>query len=368
MNAASATIDELKQQIIEVRRDVTAEADERLAARLAALTAEHERVLSAVVAKRDALQHELDETRSAAGETETRLNTRLMSTLAARETERSSSEATIASLTRRIDEVRTEVTADLEQKFGAQLSEAIADLDRERASVEATIASLTHQIEEGKRAVQAEAEERYETQLALAEAEHERTLREAVERARQETRDEKSAQIARLEHSIRGLDGSRTLVTALEELGRAASREVDRVAVLVLKAGRLQGWRVFGFASNGAGGIDLDVGAAGIAGDTVRSGAVSTGARLPEFARDAVERHGMAFPITVGWAVVAVLYADAPRATGDPQRWSGALEVLSRHASKVLEATTLQQAVGLFPPGGGPAAERMVEAAHVQAG
>ena len=40
---------------------------------------------------------------------------------------------------------------------------------------------------------------------------------------------------------------SRTLSTALEELGRCAAREAERAAILLLKSGRIQGWRLFGF-------------------------------------------------------------------------------------------------------------------------
>jgi hypothetical protein len=60
----------------------------------------------------------------------------------------------------------------------------------------------------------------------------------------------------------------------------------------------------------------------------------------------------MALPVRVGGEVVAVLYADAPRldASSSDARWPPVLEVLVRHASRVLEAMTVQQAVGLSLP------------------
>jgi len=62
----------------------------------------------------------------------------------------------------------------------------------------------------------------------------------------------------------------------------------------------------------------------------------------------------MALPVRVGGEVVAVLYADAPRLDGpssDAQsRWPAVLEVLVRHASRVLEAMTVLQVVGLSLP------------------
>ena len=75
------------------------------------------------------------------------------------------------------------------------------------------------------------------------------------------------------------------------------------------------------------------------------------GPALPSFAADAVG-HAMALPVRVGGEVVAVLYADAagPDAPSSDARWPAVLEVLVRHASRVLEAMTVQQAAGLSLP------------------
>ena len=58
----------------------------------------------------------------------------------------------------------------------------------------------------------------------------------------------------------------------------------------------------------------------------------------------------MAFPVHVGGEVVAVLYADVARNDETPSsdaRWPAILRILVRHASRVLEAMTVQQAAGL---------------------
>ena len=85
-----------------------------------------------------------------------------------------------------------------------------------------------------------------------------------------------------------------------------------------------------------------------------RSSADTTeGAGLPAFARDGGgARFSLALPLVVGGAVVVVLYADRPTgdAGGDADRWVATLDVLARHASKVLEALTVEQAVGLSLP------------------
>jgi hypothetical protein len=73
---------------------------------------------------------------------------------------------------------------------------------------------------------------------------------------------------------------------------------------------------------------------------------------LPSFARTAGARHAAALPITVGGRVVAVLYADATPvdSPSGASRWPATLEVLARHASRALEAMTVQQATGLSVP------------------
>jgi hypothetical protein len=111
--------------------------------------------------------------------------------------------------------------------------------------------------------------------------------------------------------------------------------------------------------------LELDLDAAGLAGAVVRTGVavsrpmVGPGDEqhtrqpaLPPFAQDAGTRHALALPIVVGGEVVAVLYADAPR-TDTPSaasRWPAVLEVLARHASRALEAMTVEQATGLGLP------------------
>src|SRR4029434_6647712 len=101
--------------------------------------------------------------------------------------------------------------------------------------------------------------------------------------------------------------------------------------------------------------IDLGLEEAGLAGVVVESGVARSrpadatdGPSRPPFAGDGRERHAMALPVRVGGDVVAVLYADAP-SNGDilssEARWTAILEVLTRHASRALEARTVQQAV-----------------------
>jgi hypothetical protein len=52
-------------------------------------------------------------------------------------------------------------------------------------------------------------------------------------------------------------------------------------------------------------------------------------------------------PVTVAGAVVAVLYADSAADAARSGSAAADLEVLARHAGRVLEAITIQQAAGL---------------------
>jgi hypothetical protein len=117
----------------------------------------------------------------------------------------------------------------------------------------------------------------------------------------------------------------------------------------------LTGWRLTGFAPDvqPANSIDLTLEDAGLAGAVLRTGVAASrpsdaadGPRLPPFAGDSGEHHAMALPVRVGGEVVAVLYADAPRVDerSSDVRWPAILEVLVRHASRVLEAMTVQKA------------------------
>jgi hypothetical protein len=179
-----------------------------------------------------------------------------------------------------------------------------------------------------------------------------------VQRGESRTREELERS-ARLGDAIRSIDQAGGLSDVLERLVQCAAREADRTAMLIVKGNRLAGWRVAGFSPDAppAKSIDLDLEEAGLAGLAVESGVsclrpadATDGASLPPFAGDASERDALALPVRVGGDVVAVLYADAQGNRGvlsSEARWPAILEVLICHASRVLEAMTVQQAAGL---------------------
>jgi transcriptional regulator with GAF, ATPase, and Fis domain len=200
--------------------------------------------------------------------------------------------------------------------------------------------------------------ERDEARRSSAET-AERSHAAAVEEARRQGGHDHAH---RLVHAVRLLDEARSLGEVLDVLGQGAAGDSTRVAVLVAKGNQLVGWTLLGFgeAAPHARDVTVELGGSGLLQSVAASGSAeprsaadtSEGVGLPAFATEAGDtaRSAVALPLVVGGAVVAVLYADHPAAARDIRRLSATLDVLARHASKVLEGLTVHQAVGLSLP------------------
>jgi hypothetical protein len=250
----------------------------------------------------------------------------------------------------------------------AEAQTARAEVDASRAETEAVraqskqeIERLQAEIETTRKTAAVEAEEVLIARLTAAHGDSERKIAAAAGRAYTDSHQTELARAARLVDAIRNLDDARGLSEVLERLVQCSGHEVDRAAMLLVKGKRLSGWRLAGFTPGGppARSIDLGMEEAGLAGAVVKSGQpasrpsdAATGPGLPPFAAGSGERHAMALPVCVGGEVVAVLYADAPRVDepSSDARWPAILEVLVRHASRALEAMTVEQAAGLSLP------------------
>lgn len=254
------------------------------------------------------------------------------------------------------------------QSARAEAETARAEADVSRAETEAVRAQARQEVERvhaeietNRKTAAAEAEEVLVARLTAAHGVSERKIADAIGRAYTDSHQTELSRAARLVDAIRNLDDARGLSEVLERLVQCSGHEVDRAAVLLVKGKRLSGWRLAGFTPGGppARSIDLGMEEAGLAGAVVKSGLpasrpsdAATGPGLPPFAAGSGERHAMALPVCVGGEVVAVLYADAPRVDqpSSDARWPAILEVLVRHASRALEAMTVEQAAGLSLP------------------
>jgi hypothetical protein len=187
----------------------------------------------------------------------------------------------------------------------------------------------------------------------------EAALSAAIAAVRAETAADYAA-CERLVDAVRELDRGQSLKDVLDTLVTWASRETSRAAVLIVRGQRAQTWRCIGFGSPLDDGSthDMELDETGVVAQAVRTGATASGetgdhAGPPAFARLPPGHESFAAPIALLGEVVAVLYADhgplavqpaSDAATPSFQAWPERLEVLTRHASRCLEALTVIKA------------------------
>lgn len=267
-------------------------------------------------------------------------------------------EAEQAAQTRVADaEARVRATVD-EQIERARLEDREVAAREIRNKLESEVAQKMHD------AVTA-VETRMRLALADGEARAAEDLKTAVAEARVKEREIEMAGVSRLLESVRGLDGAASLSEVLDALALAAAREAARAAVVVLRADRIQGWRMSGFGPKDKQpkSIDLALADSGVIGLAIGAArAVTTrdsqaAAIGPGFETLPADRMGLAVPVIVGGRVVAVVYADAVATDGHqrhvPSSWPELIEVLARHAGRCLEALTTQKtAPRISAPGG----------------
>lgn len=263
----------------------------------------------------------------------------------------------------RIGEAEARVKAAMQQEFAAARKEERDTVAREvRRAVEA-------EVEPKLAEAVASTEARWRVRLADTQVQAAADLKAAVAAARVKEREIEMAGVTRLLESIRGLDGATTLSEVLDALALAAAREAARAAVVVLRAERINGWKMAGFGPRDTQpkSIDLPLAESGVIGVAVGAArAVTTrdsqaAAIGPGFETLPADRMGLAVPVIVGGRVVAVVYADAVTPDGQerqvPSSWPELIEVLARHAGRCLEALTVQrtQAPKIPPAQGAPA-------------
>ena len=268
-----------------------------------------------------------------------------------------SAERAAAEARREAEQQLTEVREGAARDAEEQQAIATAEAAELRRNLDEAREHGQHQIESARHELEAAQHELESTQREMAIARHEiEAVRSEANQLSEEIRraDERFAQAARLPDAIRGLDEATTLGEVLAGLAQSAGREAGRAVVFLVKGERLRDWRTVGFDSeSGAPGLDVGLDEAGPMAEVIDSGRgvarwSDTGQPLPSFANENGPRHAVAWPVAVGGSVVAVLYADAPMADNPNEaHWPLMLDVLARHAGRVLEAITVRQAAGL---------------------
>lgn len=263
----------------------------------------------------------------------------------------------------RVADAEARVRAEMDTKIAQALAE-----DREIAARE-----IRRQVEgesnQKMHEALAAAENRMRMALADGEAKAAEELKAAVAAARVKEREIEMAAVTRLLESIRGLDGATSLSEVLDALALAAAREAARAAVVVLRADRIQGWRMSGFGPRDAQpkSIDLALAESGVIGLAIGAARPvttrdsQTAAIGPGFETLPSDKMGLAVPVIVGGRVVAVVYADAVSINGHHERpvpsgWPELIEILARHAGRCLEALTSQKTAPRISAPGAPGA------------
>jgi hypothetical protein len=259
-----------------------------------------------------------------------------------------------------------EAAASLAAHSATEEAEAVARAQAERAAAAAT---------EAAEAIRAQAEsdlaEAVKAAVDAVRAEHAAADRAAP--AATSTRADTDAAEAddddagdRLEtivETIRAIDRARSLSEVLDALVAGAGQEAARAGVLLVRGGRVRGFRFTGFASFDGPALDVALDDSGIiaiaVGQNRPASSASDGAApaFADLAEHADSTEAIAIPIAVAGEVVAVLYVDHP----DPEPGvlalePAALEVLARHAARALEALTALKTARSIVPDGAPSA------------
>ena len=146
-----------------------------------------------------------------------------------------------------------------------------------------------------------------------------------VRRSADATTSTLRATVARLSDCVQAVDEAPSLGAVLTVLAGCARLEAGRASVVLVTNGSLSA-----YPSRTA-----------VSGDQAR-----VTMRAVEHGTAIIESDAAAFPVAVGGQVVAVLYVAAP-SSPDVQQ---ALDLLARHAGRVLEAMTVSRISGLTLP------------------
>lgn len=229
------------------------------------------------------------------------------------------------------------------------------ELQRERDAAEAQLRESRHTADARIADLAAE-RDRLRAELGAVQRQLQDLERRELEKRELDERVAAARVRAHPAPAVRALDDSASLGEVFERLTESALTYCDRAVLLMVKNDRLQPWRTLGFDEPEDIRGELSAETAGMIGIAVREARVLThggnaAAPLPPFVLASDISEASSFPVMVAGSVVAVLYADIAEERRPESTWVADLDVLTRHASRVLEAITMQQAMGLRPTG-----------------
>ena len=265
---------------------------------------------------------------------------------------------------RQVEAIRTELAGAAAAERAAAVAAAADQARSEAAGETARLKTDAERDVEEARAEarreveQAQADARRASEQARAEIEQAvaQARADAEQKARQDVQSALAASEAagrRMVDAVRALERSRSLSEILDTLTSSAAREADRVALLLVDGEQVRGWRFAGFDPPiiNPSPFSGHPSSAGVIGRAIEQGVpVSVAAgdspgAAPPFVAAGSAREMIAVPISLGGAVVAVLYADDAGRAGDGgsdryQAWKPSVEIIARHAARCLETLT----------------------------
>lgn len=286
------------------------------------------------------------------------------------------------------DEAVERTRRDLEEQYGRALEEVERAAHDELARVRAEAEQLAERLaaragrepERGGPEAPVSRPERHGARLVAepssgwAHAARSETAHSTLEGTmRAAEREAALAGLARLADAVSRLDECRSIRETLDALADTVAAATTRSMLLIVRGGRLRGWRFSGFdAAPAAAALEVPMAEAGELAEAVRTGQAqvmradvfSRVHPALAFARLTPHEMGLVVPVTLGGETVAVIYADDGGAADRevPAGWPEVVQVLARHASRCLEALTalksIPRLVGAHAPGddGPPAA------------
>jgi hypothetical protein len=375
IEAVRAEADEAaRQKIEEVRASAAAEARARAEEEARAQVQDAQARADAARAQLDDLRAQLEQARAQAKEARTEVDA--ARAIAAEELQAQLEEVRARAaddLRARVEEVRLTAERDADTRVDqaraqarkeadARLEEARVRTERETSArldeVERqTRARIDEAVAEARRDADARVQDARAESARQADARIERARAEAVEaaKARAEAETRAAAQLnssdgrQRVADAIGAIDRSHSLSQVLDSLVDQTMREAARAALLIVRGGRLYGWRFAGFGAElePADQCHIAIGDGGLLADAVRRSATAEPGpygqpAAPPFAGVSGTDQCLAVPLTLSGEVVAVLYADSGPSGADSGRALArpTIEVLALHAARCLEAIT----------------------------
>lgn len=152
------------------------------------------------------------------------------------------------------------------------------------------------------------------------------------------------ARLARVADALRAIDFAKSLTDVLETLATAASNESARVGVFLINGSTVRGFRLFGFPARFEdAALELPLSRAGVIAEAIAQRIVVSAAEGP-FDTLPPDVVATALPVVLAGAPVGALYAEGADVP--------VLEILTRFASRALEAQTAMKTARAIAEGG----------------